>query len=129
MITKAMRRTIGALLWPISRPLMLALIWTQRDTIALWWRSLAAELGREGSIDLRRMGMLIRALWRVTADRRLRELAQIETIGIDDEFADSGPDRSMRAAALRATLRDVPGVVSVDVVDSSTSGTASPVAA
>lgn len=117
MITKAMRRTIGAVLWPVSRPLMLALLWTQRDTIALWWRSLSAELRRDGALDVRRMGTLVRALWRVTADQRLRDLGRIDTISVDGAFTGAGLDPGARAAALRATLRDIPGVVSVEVVD------------
>jgi hypothetical protein len=117
MITKAIRRLIGGLLWPATRPLTVLLVWSQRQTLALWGRSLAAELRRDGPIDLHRMATLFRALWRVSTDSRMQHLAQIRTIAFDDEALDLSGDRDLRAATLRATLLDVPGVVAVEVVD------------
>ena len=116
MITKGIRRLIGGLLWPATRPMTILLLWSQRHTLRLWGRSLGAELRREGPIDLHRFATLTRALWKVSTDRRMRHLADIGTIGFDDTMDISG-DRDLRAATLRATLLDVPGVVAVEVVD------------
>jgi hypothetical protein len=131
MITKAIRRLIGGLLWPVTRPLTVLLVWSQRHTLSLWGRSLAAELRRDGPIDLHRLAVLTRALWRVSTDSRMRHLAEIRTIGFDDDtIGDIGGDRDLRAATLRATLLDVPGVVAVEVVDPSGQSTQpAPVAA
>jgi hypothetical protein len=117
MITKAIRRLIGGLLWPATRPLTMLLLWSQRDTLRLWARSLGSELRREGPLDLHRLSTLTRALWRVSTDSRLRHLAQIRTIGFDDDTIDLDGDRDVRVATLRATLLDVPRVVAVEVVD------------
>jgi hypothetical protein len=130
MITKAIRRLIGGLLWPVTRPLTMFLLWSQRDTLRLWGRSLGAELRREGPIDLQRMATLTRALWKVSTDNRMRHLADINTIGFDDDTTDLSGDRDLRAATLRATLLDVPGVVTVEVVDTAAQNSQSaPVAA
>jgi hypothetical protein len=117
MITKAIRRLIGGLLWPVTRPMTILLLWSQRHTLRLWARSLGAELRREGPIDLHRFATLTRALWKVSTDHRMRHLAEVGTIGFDDDAMGIGGDRDLRAATLRATLLDVPGVVSVEVVD------------
>jgi len=117
MITKAVRRLIGGLLWPLSRPLAVALVWSHRHTIGLWARSVSAELGRGGPIDVKRLSTLVQALWRVSTDARLRRLGEIRTIGFDDDaITDISTGTDARASALRATLLGVPGVVSVEVV-------------
>jgi len=50
----------------LRRPMMWLLVFTYRDVIALWGRSLGRELRRSGGSDGTRLGELMRRLWGAT---------------------------------------------------------------
>lgn len=67
-----MMRTLGAiaripvrLVRPFSRLVLLALLWMNRHTIALWFRSLGAEVSEHG-VRIGRLRTLVGALWRIS---------------------------------------------------------------
>jgi len=112
MKTRLTRRAIGVVVWPPTRILAGALLWSHRHTLALWGRSLAAEVQRR-PFDGQRLAALVRTLWKVSTDARLRGVGGIESITVDTAVDPS--DATQRAASVRATLLDVPGVVAVEV--------------
>ncbi|HWL43540.1 MAG TPA: hypothetical protein VNQ73_11400 [Ilumatobacter sp.] len=124
MIRRTPRRLIGWLVWPPGRALAALLIWSHRQTLALWGRSLAAELRRHPR-DPQRLMTLVRTLWKVSTDPRLRGVSGIRSLSVDtDLLGDTDP--SIRATLVRATLLDVAGVVSVEVSDPAHSPVAEP---
>ncbi len=116
MIRRLPRRLIGWLVWPPSRAVAVLLAWSHRQTVAMWWRSLAAEVQRR-PFDPKRLVALVRTLWKASTDPRLRGLGGIRSLSVDTDPLD-GADQSYRTATVRATLLDVPGVVSVEINDS-----------
>lgn len=112
MMTKAARRVVGFLVWPPSRAIAAALAWTHRHTVAMWARSIAAEAQRR-PFDPKRMAALIRVLWKATTDPRLK-VGSIRSLTVDHDVLADG-EQTYRAATVRASLLDVPGVVAVEV--------------
>lgn len=113
MITKATRRLVSHLVWPPSRALAAGLAWTHRHTVAMWARSIAAE-ARRRPFDPKRMTALLRVLWKASTDTRLKGAGSIHALTVDNDVLSEGA-QSYRAATVRATLLDVPGVVAVEV--------------
>lgn len=113
MISKFSRRFVSHLVWPPSRALAAGLAWTHRHTVAMWARSIAAELRRR-PFDPKRLSALVRVLWKASTDSRLKGVGSIRTLTVDNDVLGEG-DQSYRAATVRATLLDVPGVVAVEV--------------
>lgn len=114
MITRMSRRLIGFALWPPSRAIAAVLAWSHRQTVAMWARSLAAELQRK-PFDPKRLVALVKVLWKASTDPRLRG-GGIRALSVDtDVLSDNG--QSYRSSVVKATLLDVPGVVSVDIGD------------
>lgn len=113
MIRHTFRRVIGFAMWPPSRAIALGLAWTHREIVALWARSLAAELRRR-PFDPKRVQTLMRTLWKVTTDPRLRGAGGIRSLSVDtDTYSEAA--QTYRVAAIQSTLAEVPGVVSVEV--------------
>lgn len=106
------RRLVAFLIWPPSRLLAAGLLWSHRHTLTLWGRSLAAE-SRRRPFDPQRASTLVRTLWKVSTDQRLQGVGGIDLVTVDSVVAGQGS--AERAATVRATLLDVPGVVSVEV--------------
>lgn len=115
MIAKPTRRLIALLIWPPSRAVAAMLAWSHRRTVALWARSLGAELQRR-PIEMQRLSTLVRTLWKISTDPQLNGGAGIRSITVDTDVPTTG-DQTQRGAAVRATLLDVPGVVSVEIAD------------
>lgn len=115
MITKTTRKLIAFLVWPPSRTVAAALAWSHRRTVALWARSLAAELQRR-PFEPQRISTLVRTLWKVSTDPQLNGGAGIRSISVDTDMP-AAADHTQRGATVRATLLDLPGVVSVEIDD------------
>ncbi len=69
----------------IRRPAWWLLAYTQRHTLALWWRSLRAELGRGRPVDTTRMRRLASALYHLSADSRLSNAPELKSIELIDD--------------------------------------------
>ena len=67
-----------ALLHPFRRAAWLLLAWSHRHSLALWWRSLRAELTGGRPIDLGRVRRLAAVLMRVTADPRISNASELK---------------------------------------------------
>jgi hypothetical protein len=77
----AFSRAVRKLLTPISRVALVALVWMNRHTIALWCRSIRDELTVNG-FDAMRLRHLVRALWRVSNDRRTANTEALRSIAV-----------------------------------------------
>lgn len=115
MITNVTRRFVSHLVWPPSRAIAAGLAWTHRHTVAMWARSIAAEVRRR-PFDPKRLAALLRVLWKASTDARLKGAGSIRTLTVDNDVLGEG-DQSYRAATVRAALLDVPGVVAVEVTE------------
>lgn len=115
MITRMSRRLIGFVLWPPSRAVAALLAWSHRQTVAMWARSLAAEAQRK-PFDPKRMVALVKVLWKASTDPRLRGVGGIRAISVDSDVVGDAAN-SYRTTVVKASLLDVPGVVSVDIGD------------
>ncbi len=58
-------RTLRAMAFPVSRVVVVAMLWSNRYTVATWARSLGREVYAQG-VDAVRIGRLVRALWIAT---------------------------------------------------------------
>lgn len=114
MITRLSRRLIGFALWPPSRAVAAVLAWSHRQTVAMWARSLAAEVQRK-PFDPKRLVALVKVLWKATTDPRLRA-GGIRSLSVDTDVLGEH-DQAYRSTVVKAALLDVPGVVTVDVGD------------
>jgi hypothetical protein len=74
-----------ALLRPFRRSAWLLLAWTQRHSLALWWRSLRGELRHGRPIDRTRVRRLAVALFHVAADPRLSNAAELKQLSVVDD--------------------------------------------
>lgn len=77
----ALLRTLRSVLTPVSRVALVVLMWMNRHTIALWYRSIRDELTETG-FDARRLRHLVRALWRVSNDRRTANAEALRSISV-----------------------------------------------
>lgn len=100
---------------PLRRPALWLLVWTQRHTIALWWRSIAAELQRGGRIDMSRMRLLVSALMRVARDPRLVNAPQLRSLAVDEDRLIASADGHWHDRQLLETI--LGGVAHVNRVD------------
>lgn len=66
----------------------MVLVWSQRHTVALWFRSIRDEtmhqFSRRGT-DVRRWKRLLSALWRISSDPRLANTPELRRIALDGD--------------------------------------------
>lgn len=86
-----MLRTLGSitripvrLVRPFSRLVLLALLWMNRHTIALWFRSLSTEVSEHG-VQVGRLKTLVGALWRISNNHVVANAQALRSIrlGVD----------------------------------------------
>jgi hypothetical protein len=77
----AFLRTLRKLVFPLGRTAIALLLWTNRHTIALWFRSLRDEV-RASGFDPERLRQLVRALWTVSNDRRTANAEALKSISV-----------------------------------------------
>jgi hypothetical protein len=83
-----LRRTTRPVLRPISRTAVVLLLWSQRHTLALWFRSVRDEFMHQTSrrgTDVRRWKRLLSALWRISSDPRLANTPELRRIALDGD--------------------------------------------
>lgn len=87
-----MIRFLARITRPISRPLsrsvVLLLAWSQRHTIALWFRSIRDEFRHQYShraTDPQRWKQLLSSLWRISSDPRLANTPELRRITLDGD--------------------------------------------
>ena len=82
------RRTTRPVVRPISRAAIVLLMWSQRYTLALWFRSLRDETMHQVSrrrTDVKRWKRLVSALWRISSDPRLANTPELRRIALDGD--------------------------------------------
>jgi hypothetical protein len=73
---------------PISRSAVVLLMWSQRYTLALWFRSVRDEFMHQLSrrrADARRWKRMVSALWRISSDPRLANTPELRRIALDGD--------------------------------------------
>ena len=77
----------------VRRPAWWLLAWTQRHTLALWARSISAEVKGAEPTDLGRVRRLATALYKVSADSRLTNAAGLRSLTLvgDEVVAETDP--------------------------------------
>ena len=121
--TSTMFRSIRTLLrtgrmaaFPLTRTAMLFLAWTNRHTVALWFRSLRNEWSVSG-FDPTRMRQLLRGLWTISSDRRTANAEPLQMITVrDDGFGVEARDGWIGRATVETLLSPIsphPTTVSV----------------
>ena len=83
-----LRRTTRPVVRPISRAAIVVLMWSQRHTLALWFRSIRDEVMHQTSrrrTDPRRWKRLLSALWRISSDPRLANTPELRRIALDGD--------------------------------------------
>ncbi len=70
---------------PFRRSAWLLLAWTQRHSLALWWRSLQGEWRKGRPIDRSRMRRLTLVLLRVAADSRISNASELKRLTLVDD--------------------------------------------
>ena len=92
----------------IRRPAWWLLAYSQRHTLALWWRSLRAELGRGRPVDTARLRRLATALYHVSADSRLSNAPELKSIDVVDDVVVAHTDEHWaKRPILASTLTGV----------------------
>jgi hypothetical protein len=82
------RRSTRPVFRPISRAAIVLLAWSQRYTLALWFRSIRDETMHQASrrqTDVRRWKRLATALWRISSDPRLANTPELRRIALDGD--------------------------------------------
>jgi hypothetical protein len=82
------RRTTRPVVRPISRAAVVLLMWSQRYTLALWFRSIRDEAMHQVArrrTDVTRWKRLVSALWRISSDPRLANTPELRRIALDGE--------------------------------------------
>lgn len=74
-------RTLRKLVFPLGRTAIALLLWTNRHTVALWFRSLRDEIQTTG-FDADRLRQLVHALWTVSKDRRTANAEALKSISV-----------------------------------------------
>ncbi|HZI44322.1 MAG TPA: hypothetical protein VFD53_03815 [Ilumatobacter sp.] len=83
-----LRRTTRPVLRPISRSAVVLLMWSQRYTLALWFRSVRDEFMHQLSrrrTEPRRWKRLLSALWRISSDPRLANTPELRRIALEGD--------------------------------------------
>ena len=85
---RILNRTTRPITRPLSRSAVLLLAWSQRFTLALWFRSARDEVMYQVSrrrFDSRRWKRLVSSLWRISSDPRLANTPELRRIALDGE--------------------------------------------
>jgi hypothetical protein len=77
----AFSRTLRKLVFPLGRTAIALLIWTNRHTLTLWYRSLRDEIQANG-FRPDRLRQLVHALWTVSSDRRTANADELKSISV-----------------------------------------------
>lgn len=104
MSKRTLRGGLFTLLLPFRRSAWLLLAWTQRHSLALWWRSLRGELRNGRPIDRTRVRRLGVALYRVAADPRLSNAAELQQLSLVDDVVVARTDEHWPHRALLTTV-------------------------
>lgn len=92
------------LLRPFHRITWYLLLWTQRHTLALWFRSLSTELRRERPINVARVRRLAVTLFRVAADPRLSNAPELQHLTLTDDVVTAHTDEHWAKRPLLITV-------------------------
>jgi hypothetical protein len=79
----AMFRTLRAMVFPLSRTVLIAVMWSNRYTVGLWGRSLVREV-RANGVDPVRLQHLVRALWTVTNHQAVSNSPSLRSLAVRD---------------------------------------------
>ncbi len=113
------RRFHPSILRRIRWQLWSLLAWSQRYTVALWWRSLKGELRRGQPVDFRRVRTLLKTLVKVSAEPRLSNAPQLRTLALVADTVVAESDQHWHERDLLGhLLRGVDHVNEVQFVDS-----------
>jgi hypothetical protein len=85
---RTLSRTTRPITRPISRSAALLLAWSQRYTLALWFRSFRDEVMHQLSrrtFDPQRWKRLLSSLWRISSDPRLANTPELRKITLEGE--------------------------------------------
>ena len=93
-----------AIVRPFRRAAWILLLWTQRHTVALWWRSLSAELRRGRPINTANLRRLSMALYHVAADPRLSNAPELRQLTITDDVVHAHTDEHWAKRDLLITV-------------------------
>ena len=77
----------------VRQPAWWLLAWSQRHTLALWSRSIRAEVKGAEPTDMRRVRRLAAALYKVSSDARLTNAAGLRSLTLvgDEVVAETDP--------------------------------------
>lgn len=102
------------LLRPFRRSAWLLFGWSQRHSIALWWRSMSAELKPGRAVDFGRVRRLATVLIKVTADSRISNAAELRKLTLVDDVVLAHTDENWaKRSILSSTLAGVNHVSAV----------------
>jgi hypothetical protein len=91
-------------MFPIRRSAWLLLAWTQRHSLALWWRSMRGEMRHGRPIDRTRVRRLAVALFRVSRDPRLSNAAELKQLTLADDVVLAHTDEHWAQRSLLTTV-------------------------
>jgi hypothetical protein len=113
------RRFHPSILRRIRWQLWSLLAWSQRHTVALWWRSLKGEVHRGQPLDFGRVRTLLKALYKVSAEPRLSNAPQLRTLALVNDTVVAESDQHWHERDLLGhLLRGIDHVNEVQFVDS-----------
>lgn len=88
--------------------------WSQRHSLALWWRSLRTELKPGRPIDFGRVRRLATVLMKVTADPRVSNASELKQLTLVDDVVLAHTDENWaKRSILSSTLTTVNHVSAV----------------
>ncbi|MAT06610.1 MAG: hypothetical protein CL424_16345 [Acidimicrobiaceae bacterium] len=80
----AFTRTVRKLIFPLGRTAIALLLWTNRHTLALWFRSFRDEIQTNGVVP-ERLRHLATGLWAIANDRRTANAEPLKTLWVRDD--------------------------------------------
>ena len=102
------------LLRPFRRSAWMLFAWSQRHSLALWWRSLRSELKPGRPVDLGRVRRLATVLVKVTADPRISNASELKQLTLVDDVVLAHTDENWaKRPILSSTLSSVSHVSAV----------------
>jgi hypothetical protein len=88
--------------------------WSQRHSLALWWRSMRTELKPGRPVDFGRVRRLATVLMKVTADARISNAAELKQLTLVDGVVIAYTDENWaKRSVLSSTLANVSHVSAV----------------
>jgi hypothetical protein len=89
---------------PFRRAAWYLLLWTQRHTLGLWWRSLRTEVGKGRPINTAGLRRLSSTLFHVTADPRLSNAPELRQLTLTDDVVLAETDEHWAKRDLLVTV-------------------------